>query len=263
MNDMALPLRELHLFAGIGCGILGSILLGHRPVCAVELNPYARSVLLARQRDGYLPRFPVWDDVKTFDGRPWRGAVDVVCGGFPCQDISSAGTRIGIEGSRSGLWSEFARIIGEVQPRYALVENSAMLVNSGLGTVLGDLAEMGFDAQWGVFSACAVGAPHTRERLFLLAYSSGIHGNMGHVHRCGRQQTREPGNMAQMQKDWAQCVERNVGSGLGPPDRVERCRGIGNGQVPRVVRVAWQALSDRAWQSEQPDPAAGLTIEKP
>ena len=84
-------MREMHLFAGAGGGILGGILLGHTCVCAVEIESYCRAVLLQRQRDGILPKFPIWDDVRTFDGKPWRGLVDCVCGGFPCQDISTAG----------------------------------------------------------------------------------------------------------------------------------------------------------------------------
>ena len=108
-------MRELALFAGAGGGILGGHLLGWRTVCAVEYNTYAASVLLARQNDGMLPPFPIWDDVRTLDGRPWRGIVDVVSGGFPCQDISCAGKGAGIDGERSGLWAEMARIIGEVR----------------------------------------------------------------------------------------------------------------------------------------------------
>ena len=157
------------LFAGAGGGILGSKILGWRTVCAVEYAPFPRSVLLARQRDGYIPRFPIWDDVQTFDGRPWRGHVDVVTGGFPCQDISSAGKGAGIEGERSGLWSEMARIIGEVRPRFAFVENSPNLTFRELGVVLGDLATMGFDAEWGVLGASAVGAPHRRDRIWIAA----------------------------------------------------------------------------------------------
>ncbi len=140
-------LRELHLFAGAGGGILGGILLGHTCVCAVEIEPYCRRVLLQRQRDGILPRFPIWDDVRTFDGKPWRGRVDIVCGGFPCQDISVAGNGAGITGERSGLWGEMVRVVREVGPRYVLVENSPMLTLRGLGRVLGDLAEMGYNAQ--------------------------------------------------------------------------------------------------------------------
>ncbi|NBS71253.1 DNA cytosine methyltransferase, partial [bacterium] len=165
-------MNELHLFAGAGGGILGGMLLGHTTVCAVEIEPYCRKILLQRQRDGILPRFPIWDDVRTFDGKPWRGRVDVVCGGFPCQDISSAGKGAGIGGARSGLWGEMARVIYEVGPGYVFVENSPLLTSRGLGRVLGDLAEMGYDAKWGVFSSGMLGADHSRERIFILANSS-------------------------------------------------------------------------------------------
>lgn len=172
-------MNELHLFAGAGGGILGGHLLGHTCVCAVEIDKYCRRVLLQRQRDGVLPRFPIWDDIRTFDGTPWRGRVDVVCGGFPCQDISAAGKGAGITGERSGLWSEMARVVREVQPQYVFVENSPLLIQRGLGLVLTDLAEMGFDAAWGIVSAedaaFAGGTPaiyHERKRLWLLAEST-------------------------------------------------------------------------------------------
>ena len=161
-------MNELALFAGAGGGILGGHLLGWRTVCAVEWEAYPASVLCARQNDGLLESFPVWDDVQTFDGKPWRGIVDVVSGGFPCQDISAAGKGAGIDGERSGMWKEMARIISEVQPKYCFVENSPMLTSRGLGTVLGDLAEMGFNAEWGVLSAADVGANHLRERIWIL-----------------------------------------------------------------------------------------------
>lgn len=162
-------LRELALFAGAGGGILGGHLLGWRTVCAVEIEPYAAGVLVARQNDGILPPFPIWDDVCTFDGRPWRGRVDVISGGFPCQDISIAGKGKGLEGERSGLWREMARIIGEVRPRYVLVENSPMLTVRGGARVIGDLAEMGYDCRWGIVSAADAGAPHKRERIWIYA----------------------------------------------------------------------------------------------
>ena len=161
-------MNELALFAGAGGGILGGHLLGWRTVCAVEQNAYAAGILVARQNDNILPPFPIWDDVRTFDGRPWRGIVDVVSGGFPCQDISCAGKGAGIDGERSGLWAEMARIIGEVRPRFVFVENSPMLVNRGLGRVLGDLSTLGYDAQWGVVSAADTGAPHKRERIWIV-----------------------------------------------------------------------------------------------
>jgi len=161
-------MNELALFAGAGGGILGGHLLGWRTVCAVEWEAYPASVLCARQNDGLLPPFPVWDDVQTFDGKPWRGIVDVVSGGFPCQDISAAGKGAGIDGERSGMWGEMARIIYEVQPRYAFVENSPMLTSRGLGRVLGDLASMGFDARWGVLGAADIGANHQRDRIWIV-----------------------------------------------------------------------------------------------
>ncbi|ARP89793.1 DNA cytosine methyltransferase [Bordetella genomosp. 9] len=162
-------MNELALFAGAGGGILGGHLLGWRTVCAVERDAYAAQVLAQRQNDGILPPFPIWSDVCSFDGRPWRGVVDVVSGGFPCQDISAAGAGAGIDGARSGLWAQMARIVREVQPGYVFVENSAMLTSRGLGRVLGDLAALGFDAEWGVVSAADTGAPHLRERIWILA----------------------------------------------------------------------------------------------
>ena len=164
-------MNELALFAGAGGGILASQLIGLRTVCAVEIDKYAASVLLARQNDKILSPFPVWDDVCTFDGRPWRGIVDVVSGGFPCQDISLAGRGEGISGARSGLWAEMARVVREVRPRFVFVENSPALVGRGLDVVLADLAKAGYDAEWCVLGADDVGAPHKRKRIWILAYS--------------------------------------------------------------------------------------------
>lgn len=166
-------MNELHLFAGAGGGILGGHLLGHTCVCAVEWNPYARRVLLQRQRDNVLPRFPIWDDVQTFDGQPWQGRVDVVCGGFPCQDVSAIGKGAGIAGNKSGLWKHMARIIGEIRPRYVFVENSPLLVSRGLDTVVGDLSGMGYASVWGVIGADDVGFAHRRKRIWIVGYPIG------------------------------------------------------------------------------------------
>ena len=217
-------LRELALFAGAGGGILGGTLLGWRTVCAVEYNAYARSVLLARQNDGTLAPFPVWDDVRTFDGRPWRGIVDVVSGGFPCQDISVAGAGAGIDGERSGLWSEMARIICEVQPRFAFVENSPMLTCRGLGRVLGDLAALGFDAEWGVISAADAGAPHLRERIWILA-----HAEHNRVSKRWGITSSEPEVRGQrrISGDEQSSCEQQTGAGLADAERErEREQGI-------------------------------------
>ena len=163
-------MRELALFAGAGGGILGGKMLGWRTVCAVEIEPWCQSVLCARQNEGTLEAFPIWDDVCTFDGRGWEGYVDVISGGFPCQDISAANTKgAGISGVRSGLWTQMFRIIQEVRPRFVFVENSPMLIHRGLGRVLGDLASMGYDAEYGVLGADEVGANHERKRMWILA----------------------------------------------------------------------------------------------
>jgi len=177
---------ELALFAGAGGGILGGILRGHSIVGAVEIEDYPRQVILQRQRDGILPEFPIWDDVRTFriDNPECKEYIkglqsvrDELCisGGFPCQDISCAGKGAGIDGKRSGLWREYARIIGEIRPRFVFVENSPMLVVRGLGRVLGDLSEMGYDARWGVVSAAEAGAVHLRERIWIVAWDSDLY----------------------------------------------------------------------------------------
>jgi DNA (cytosine-5)-methyltransferase 1 len=167
------PVRELALFAGAGGGILGGELLGWKTVCAVEIERDCQERLLQRQREGFLPFFPIWDDVKTFDGRPWRGCVDIVSGGFPCTDISAAGKGDGIEGAESGLWKEMARICRDVRPRYVWIENSPLLTIRGLAVVLWDIAAMGLDAEWCVVSSADAGGSSLRERIWILAYTAG------------------------------------------------------------------------------------------
>ena len=268
-------LRELALFAGAGGGILGGYLLGWQTVCAVEFDPYARDVLLARQNDGCLPPFPVWDDVRTFDGRPWRGAVDVVSGGFPCQDISLAGRGAGIDGEQSGLWGEMARIIGEVRPRFAFVENSPALAIRGLGRVLGDLADLGMAVEWGVLGAKHAGAPHQRARIWLVAHAEqdgrgenaagAIAGTLakgvGQICGQGAAQAVQPSRCGAFrlrgiqvpgadQTPWSSTTEprRTTEPGMGGVvdgmaagmDRLQR---LGNGQVPAVVRLAWNTVN--------------------
>jgi DNA (cytosine-5)-methyltransferase 1 len=203
-------LRELALFAGAGGGILGGHMLGWRTVCAVEWESYPASVLCARQNDRILAPFPIWDDVCTFDGRPWRGIIDVVSGGFPCQDISAAGGGGGITGSRSGLWKEMARIVGEVRPRYVFVENSPMLTSRGLGTVLGDLAALGFDAEWGVLSAADVGAPHLRERIWVLGYSDNDGQIAAKVSRIVAQRSNDQQAGTQQASEFARSSEQHA-----------------------------------------------------
>ena len=246
-------MNELHLFAGGGGGILGGLLLGHRPMCAVEFDKHAREVLIARQRDGSLPRFPIWDDVTTFDGRPWKGKIDILCGGFPCQDISSAGSGAGITGEKSGLWKEMARIIHEVQPSYIFAENSPLLVGRGLATVLCDLAEMGYDARWCVLGADDFGGHHIRKRCWVLAYPTKggrARGSAQEVNGCSSDSRGLQAKI--LQNGWngregglyweSEPRVGRVADGManGVDKRLAR---IGNGQVPIVAAAAWTILA--------------------
>ena len=261
MNPKTHTLNELALFAGAGGGILGGKLLGWRTVCAVEINAFCARRLCQRQNEGHLSPFPIWDDVSTFDGHPWRGRVDVVSGGFPCQDISSAGKGAGISGKRSGLWSQMARIIGEVRPRFALLENSPMLTIRGLGEVLRDLAEMGYDARWGVLGHDDIGGQHARKRIWIVAdRNQRTVQQLELVNRKNREQwSQEIGR-----KNWIDFLVAHDGdaypawrcNGQGIEARpimrrspngvaadVDRLEAIGNGQVPAVVALAWQLLA--------------------
>ena len=245
-------MNELALFAGAGGGILGGHLLGWRTVCAVEWEAYPASVLCARQNDKILPTFPIWDDVQTFDGKPWQGIVDVVSGGFPCQDISAAGKGAGLNGERSGMWKQMARIVCEVRPKYVYVENSPILTSRGLGVVLADLAKMGFNAEWGVLGASAVGGNHKRERIWIMAYSSYL--GLCSKKAIKRVERNKRLAISSLDTQWWKRepretpieVERTLG-GMddGLASRVDRLKAIGNGQVPRVAAISWELLKER------------------
>jgi DNA (cytosine-5)-methyltransferase 1 len=182
--------NELALFAGSGGGILGGHLLGWRTIAAVEIEDYPRRVLLQRQADGFLPRFPIWDDICTFDGHPWRGKVDVVSGGFPCQDISAAGKGDGLDGERSGLWTHMARVVSEVRPPFVFVENSPMLTTRGGTRVIADLTQMGYDTKWTVMGAADIGAPHQRDRMWIVSRQREFLSHPQH-HRDGRREQQQ------------------------------------------------------------------------
>lgn len=163
------PLRVLDLFSGIGGFSLGLERTGgFETVAFCEIEDFPRKVLRK-----HWPEVPIYEDVRTLTADILRADgidVDVIVGGFPCQDISSAGKKLGIGGARSGIWVEFARLIGELRPRYVIVENSAALLNRGMGNLLGDMAARGYDAEWQCIPASALGAPHGRDRAWIVAY---------------------------------------------------------------------------------------------
>ena len=169
---------EMSLFSGYGGFSLGLRLAGlnTRTICYVEWDKYCQQVLRQRQREGFLDDAPIWDDVREFDGTPWHGRVDILTAGFPCQPHSNAGLRKGADDHRN-LWPDTLRIIGEVGPRLTILENvPGILVRPDDGreayggTVVGELAAAGYDAEWRVVSAADAGAPHLRNRWWLLAF---------------------------------------------------------------------------------------------
>ena len=237
-------MNELSLFTGAGGGLLASRLLGWSTVCAVELEPYARKVLLQRQAEGHLERFPIWDDVRTFDGNPWRGSVNIVSGGFPCQNISAAGKHEGLAGKSSSLVYEMLRIVEEVQPRFVFAENSPHLRSNGLGAIVSTLTSMGYDCAWGVLGAWHTGAPHKRNRLWLLAHANSyaVSKQSRRLGGQGRQGALNAGGLGCAR--WGQTeptVQRAID---GFPGRLDELRAIGNAQVPQVAALAFRVLSE-------------------
>ena len=251
-------MRVGSLFSGIGGFDLGLERAGMEVVWQVENDPYCQKVLAK-----HWPDVPCYEDVHDC-GVHNLEEVDVICGGFPCQPVSVAGKQRGQDDER-WLWPEFARVLGELRPRYALVENVPGLLVRGLGDVLGDLAELGYDAEWGIVSAASVGAPHLRKRIFIVAHadSSGLQRDVrsrsaraersssGHVTQCGdetmadanRTRCREqrgsvavPEELSSSERRSWWITEPNVGRvAHGVPNRVDRLRGLGNAIVPQVA----------------------------
>ena len=240
--------RTMHLFAGIGGGLLADLILGHTPVVAVEWEPYACKVLRERAADGWFPGLHVWEgDVRLFDPSEYTGVVDCIHAGFPCQDISVAGKQAGVsEGTRSGLYREVLRIAGVVRPRYLFLENVSAILSNGLGTVLADLAAMGYDCRWLCIRASDVGAPHHRDRWFCLAeHANGLfQGAQPKFSALGRrQENAEPirGGNAPTLNWWG--TESGLGRvANGVPHRVGQLKGYGNAQVPLQAAAAWRML---------------------
>ena len=174
--------------------------------------------------------------------------VEIICGGFPCQDISQAGKQAGLDGERSSLWWQMRRIVGELRPRYVIVENVPNLFIRGFDRVLGSLSEIGYDAEWGVISANDVGAPHLRQRLWIVAYTIGPRleghtGDVSYIHQPGRVASGPDGSVAPEsvceRTEWHHLgwvVEPNVGRvAHGVSRRVDRLRGLGNAIVPQIA----------------------------
>jgi DNA (cytosine-5)-methyltransferase 1 len=222
-----------------------------RTVAFCEIEPWCRSLLSER-----WPGVPCYDDIRTLSASRLAAdgiAPDVICGGFPCQDISLAGKGAGLAGARSGLWSEYARLIRELRPRYVFIENVAALLSRGLDRVLCDLAAAGYDAEWEVISASDVGALHRRERLWITAYPD--------THSLRPQRFRPFTARAWSEQQFARLVQdqlrisvpsgKSGGVSDGVPDRAHRLKALGNSIVPQIPEIIGRAVMSASQVSSQ------------
>lgn len=223
-------MNELALFAGAGGGLLASRILGWRTVCAVEFNRNRRAMLCARQDDGCLEPFPIWDDIRTFSGLEWRGIVDVVSGGFPCQAYSTATRGKSVA---DDLWPEMRRVVADVAPRYVFAENVA---RRAIDAACDDLEAMGYKTRAIALSAADLGADHSRERYWLRAYAD----------RDGELCRPINAEVAELQDVCARVWATFPGSARmadGLADRMDRLDATGNGQVAIVAAAAWRLMA--------------------
>jgi DNA (cytosine-5)-methyltransferase 1 len=260
---------ELALFAGIGGGILGTHLAGLTCIGSVEKNTYSNGVLLRRQNEGYLPPFPVWNDIKTFrsDNPECSAFIEYLRGissellisaGFPCQDISRAGKGEGLKGDNSGLWYEVERLLCEIRPRALFLENSTTLKRRGLDRILWQLAQAGYDAQWDVFGAHDTGAPQIRHRLWILSHTDSVYdrGNRNHRSISKKKITQQKAESEKLQ-NWRRLsyIFKNEKTTInwpaepkvdgmvdGFPYRLVQRERLGDAQVPAVAAMALREL---------------------
>jgi DNA (cytosine-5)-methyltransferase 1 len=279
-------MRVLDCFAGIGGFSLGLERAGMETVAFCEIDPFCQQVLAK-----HWPNVPIYDDIRGLSRERLKsdgiGGIDVVTGGFPCQDLSFAGRQAGITGERSGLWSELCRVIGDIRPRYAIMENVTALISgdSGrwFGRVLGDLAEIGYDAEWHCIPASYLGAPHRRDRIWIVANPSRLqrHGgelyekhsegevsefgagigadNVAHANSPRLEGRSLAGNSSEVGPWVQQFIERcpdsdrptwrsepDVGRvAHGVPDRAHRLKALGNAVVPQIPELIGRAIMEQ------------------
>jgi len=259
---MTNEIRTMHLFAGVGGGILADLILGHRPVVAVEWDAFCCQVLRQRVADGWFDGMHVWEgDVQLFDPSQYKGGVDCIHAGFPCQDISVAGNQAGVEeGTRSGLYREVLRIADVVQPRYVFLENVSGIVTGDDGgmlrTVVGDLAARGYDAVWTCLSAAQVGANHKRDRWWLLADSESLRARG----RSGEERETREREVLQGEREGREVGSETEGRSSNVADSTcsqgnehETDRGNGEPSAQKLSRNGDGVPRGSAWWQVEPD----------
>lgn len=235
MNNKG-KLYGLDLFSGIGGNTLG---LGDyvRTIAYCEQDRHAQSVILSRMGDGSIPIAPIWDDITTLTRDAIEIPIDIIVGGFPCQDISSLGKGAGLEGKRSGLFFEVARLADELKPAFLFLENVPPIRTRGLDTVIEKLTSIGYDLRWTTLSASEVGAPHKRERWFCLGFNT----NSQYANEKRSISSREITNP--FRTGWNRETEpRMAGVVNGLPQRVDRIKRLGNAVVPQQAKEAFKIL---------------------
>ncbi len=269
-------LNGLDLFSGIG-GISRALEPWVRTVAYCEQDRYCQGVLLSRMSEGQLTHAPIWDDVRTLDATPFKGAlqIDIISGGFPCQDISAAGSGAGLAGERSGLFFEIIRLIEEIKPSWVFLENVPAIRTRGLKEVVRTFTDLGYDCRWTCVSAAELGAPHRRRRWFLLAHTNGKRRGQEQVRIGGREnkaEFRDDGKKESLANSSSKRLERwmepetswktfreyscqGAFRGIrgipqptihrdddGLPHRVDRIKGLGNSVVPAQAKEAFKRL---------------------
>jgi DNA (cytosine-5)-methyltransferase 1 len=227
-------MNVLDLFSGIGGFSIGLERAGMRTVAFCEIDPHARAVL-----QKHWPDVPVFTDVSTLSKDDINEQIDILAGGFPCQDISMAGLGAGLAGERSGLWFQYHRLIDEIRPRYAIIENVSALRSRGLDQVLWSLSQIGYDAEWHCIPAAALGAPHQRDRVWIVAYP---HSTYGEGRRLSSRAYEKYAD-AVSAGWWA--VEPSVGRvANGLPGQSHRLKQLGNAVVPQIPELIGRAIMD-------------------
>jgi len=241
-------LNGLDLFSGIG-GISLGLRDWVKTIAYCEIEPYLQRVLLSRMRSGDLEKGPIWDDIRTFDGSPFKGVVDIVHGGFPCQNISGMGDKTGIAGKQSGLYWEMYRIFEEVEPKFIFLENVEAIKSRGGAEVVLSLAELGYSLRWCTLSAQEIGAIHKRNRFFLLAYTDRLSSFQADsqtfpikTERTARVGLAGHAGKVISRDDWKENSNELLRGNDGISHRVDRCRALGNAVVPDQAKWAFRKL---------------------
>lgn len=242
-------LNGLDLFSGIG-GMSIALKEWVRPIAYCEIERYCQGILLSRISDGSLSNAPIWDDIKTlsYDGRNWPG-IDIIYGGFPCQDISVAGKKKGLAGERSSLVYDMLRVVGEIKPKFLFLENVPQIIKLGGNEIINKLVSLGMDCRWACISAASCGAPHKRDRWFLLAYTNcqsswETNSEAEFIESSKATRLRHSGQIGRdiSRNYWEEnkCPFHGMDDGL--PFELDRAKALGNSVVAQQAKEAFKLL---------------------